>query len=362
MAEAVNFVTYISNEEEFFYTILSLRSFVMAEISEEKPLVLVPRGLIADFNDKYPTLDVEKAIKNSGGKPSLLFKDYASKKFGMRPMMSRIGRKFGDKNFCYFAPKTFFHNKDFLELLKGPYTFFREADNFWPKIELYGPSLDEIWDSVVKFSGGSFAKWTVKGQPVNYWRRYPAASPRLFYAENAKEFCEKFDAYSRKFIEEIPAELEGLGGPNQSFEEAIMAGFAISEKAAAQEFPWDEAVSTYDDLYDFVLRLSDVQYTNLTADILPNSKIRPVLRKNTELHFVLFKPKLTRIRLGFSDQEKAFGILRMQALIERREIRESIITRVKQLEREEKKAAKKKKAEKALTGDEAQIADGGEEE
>ena len=74
----------------------------------------------------------------------------------------------------------------------------------WPKVELYGPGYDQIWQSLYDLVGLDMAPTLDLTQPAEYWQRYMYFNAGWFYGASAPEFGRRFSNYAVKIRDQTP--------------------------------------------------------------------------------------------------------------------------------------------------------------
>ncbi len=95
-----------------------------------------------------------------------------------------------------------------------PFDFERPSaslrrEGTWPKPELYGPSMDEIWASLYRRFSLDFESSLDCSEPKNHWRRYLYFNAGFFYGACPHRFGERFLEIARAVRDDPPKELIG---------------------------------------------------------------------------------------------------------------------------------------------------------
>lgn len=77
----------------------------------------------------------------------------------------------------------------------------------WPKIELYGPTYAEIWQSLYDRFGLDYASSLDPTQPEEYWQRHLYFNAGWFFHQSPKAFGARFLDYARDVRDNPPATL-----------------------------------------------------------------------------------------------------------------------------------------------------------
>lgn len=77
----------------------------------------------------------------------------------------------------------------------------------WPKMELYGPTYAQIWQSLFDRFGLDYASSLDLTQPDDYWQRHLYFNAGWFFHESPKAFGARFLDYAREVRDNPPATL-----------------------------------------------------------------------------------------------------------------------------------------------------------
>lgn len=93
-----------------------------------------------------------------------------------------------------------------------PFDFARPSasmrrENTWPKIELYGPTLTQTWESLYDRFGLDFDSSLDLTQPADYWQRFLYFNAGWFFHESPAKFGNRFLAWARDIRDAPPEEL-----------------------------------------------------------------------------------------------------------------------------------------------------------
>ncbi|KAF0677559.1 hypothetical protein [Profundibacterium mesophilum] len=93
-----------------------------------------------------------------------------------------------------------------------PFDFDRPSaslrrENTWPRIELYGPSLADIWGALYRQFDLDFAASLDPGHPEHFWKRYSYFNAGFYYHRSAPRFGALFERYARTIRDAPPPEL-----------------------------------------------------------------------------------------------------------------------------------------------------------
>jgi hypothetical protein len=84
-----------------------------------------------------------------------------------------------------------------------------KREGTWPKPELYGPTMDEIWAALYRQFGLNFESSLDHSQPENHWRRYLYFNAGFFYGACPRRFGAHFLNIARTIQDDPPKELSG---------------------------------------------------------------------------------------------------------------------------------------------------------
>lgn len=112
------------------------------------------------------------------------------------------------------APFVFFDSDTLItgEISDVPFDFSRPTasmrrEGTWPKIELYGPSHTEIWQSLYDKFGLDFESSLETSHPDGYWQRYLYFNAGWFFYKDPAAFYRKFRDYAVAIRDDAPETL-----------------------------------------------------------------------------------------------------------------------------------------------------------
>ena len=110
-----------------------------------------------------------------------------------------------DAPFVFFDTDTLVTGK----LSEVPFDFAKPCaslrrEGTWPEIQLYGPSYHALWKSLYDRFGLEFDSTIDTSQPDEYWQRYMYFNAGWFFAENAREFGQRFLDYALSIRDDPP--------------------------------------------------------------------------------------------------------------------------------------------------------------
>lgn len=137
------------------------------------------------------------------------------------PFESRVfghNYPYGNKIECLAAlPDTPFLFLDTDTLITGPLDSIdfdfntpsasMRRENTWPQIELYGPTIAEIWASLYAKFGLDFDSSLDLTQPDGYWQRYMYFNAGWFFHASPQTFGARFLHYAKEIRDNAPREL-----------------------------------------------------------------------------------------------------------------------------------------------------------
>lgn len=323
----VQLASFVNSEEEVFASLLALKSLSILELGVNKPIMLMSRPMFEDFESKYPDLKLKPIYNKLGAKLEIAFSNGYNTNLGLRPAMSKVMKLGKGGGLLYFSPRMVFLDGAILDHVGDEPWAARQPDSFWPEIELYGPNMTQIWSRVVSLGGGELGDWIDEDMPDEYWRRYPAASPTLFYAPDPSAFEQCYGEINDALAADLPKELEGQGHIPP---EACLTATIVKLNGKIIEPLWDFSLQYYQDFYDLILRMNDHNWERFTHKVLETAPVRPVLKSVEEYKLIFYQNRVIRVRENLDDIESNFSILRMQELISKRKIRRNVKKRIKE--------------------------------
>lgn len=336
LMDQIRLVSFISNREEIFASLISLGALKSLEYESKPPIILIDQKLVDSFERDFPDMKLANAFRKLNAQLNISFSKGYNWNLGFRPAAKRLVKLLdeGDK-MLYFSPNLIFFNLEILEECKDQFWAAQQPDDYWPVKDLYGPKLEDIWTYVIALGGGNLKDWINEDEPEEYWRRFPAASPHLFYAPDPQGFVEGYSEINES-LSSSPDEV--FSGQGHLPQEAIIS--ALVAKLDGHIFApfWDLDVIYYQDFYELMLRINEDHLEWLAIDVLNDPPIRSFLKLVDEYKVIFYQNRVRKIRDSFDDIEKNFSNKRMQMLISRRKIRKKLRARLKR-EKEENLAA-----------------------
>ena len=323
------FSTFVSDEFELISVFFALRSLQLLEICETPPMVLVPKSLGEEAEQKYPKLKVKNMIRKLGGDYKEGFPKKYNKRNVFRAAYNNLARR-ADGAMLYFAPTTIFMSDPLKYMAVHDIAVSRAPDDFWPKKELYGPTLAQMWGKVFEFAKVNPGKWIDASQPEEYWRRFPTVSNRMIYAKDPTAFGQLLEQSSKEMIE---ANIFEFAGQGRDLEEPTIAAVVMAQEGKILDVEWDIDAIAYDSFIQMMLRIRDEYAEKFTSEFLEFQGMKPLLKQTIDFKYLFYTGKIANQRSKLDEIEKNFGMERMNTLIERRNLN----GKYKQLVREAKK-------------------------
>lgn len=327
----LHYVTFVKDEFQLIAALFALRSLQRLEICSQPPMVFVPKALLEETEAKFPKFNVKNVIRKLGGDFKEAFSKGYNPRNSLRVTLSNIARKLDADEMLYFAPNTIFFNNVAAQMTVADVTAARAQDNYWPQKELYGSSLESIWEKIIAFSGGKTEDWIDASIPKEYWRRYPTVSSQLIFARNPKDFSDGHMENSKALIEAKHPELEGQG---RDLVVPTLAMSVIKSAGKIIDLNWDQDLVAYDNFIQLILRLRGKNAEIFKDEFLDQPVLRSLLKRMHDYRYYFYHNALVNVRDHFDETEAAFPAMRMDLLIERRKVDRKI----KALIREGKKA------------------------
>ncbi len=317
---------FVKNEFQMLSTFLALRSLQSLKLDIPEPLVFVPTSISKLVDEKYGKFNLKGCIRKLGGDYREGFAKGYNERNALRPGFGNIARIVGNEPILYFAPSTFFYSDPRLAFDGSPLQIARAPDDYWPNLELYGPSLEKIWGQLAKFSEVDLEPWLEHSHPKSFWRRYPRVTSRLFFVDDATKWSVEYNSASKDII---GANIPEFDGQSRDLVEAAMAIVLMRNSGKIAELAWDTDMQSFDSFPQLVLRMPEDKAEWFHNEILEFPVIRKIFKQNIELKFYFYNSPIYKLKDRLDEIERDFGMQRMNQLIERRNVERAIAHKVR---------------------------------
>ncbi len=323
----VRLVSFIADKEDLFASLISISAINHVGELSSKPVIIIATDVLEEFQKEHPETPLDKIYNKLGAELVVAFPKGYNWNLGFRPAVKNMVRNVQKgESMLYFSPRIIFFSLNVMENCGEQFWAASQSDNFWPKKELYGPTLEKMWSVVAELGGQELEGWLNLDAPKEYWRRFPAASPDLFYAPDPKKFEDIYSQINDQLIKAPPHSLAGQGhAPREAAITATM--FQLNGKIVHPG--WDENLLYYQDFYEMMLRLSDEQAEWMNETVFDDAVIRPVLKGNDEYKTIFYQDTLSKVRESLESAKRNFSSTQMQMLIGRRNLRKRIRNQIK---------------------------------
>lgn len=325
----MKFASFAESREDLYAFIMAASSFKTIRAAEDELYLAVPDWLIEEWNRDETHSDLDACLEGLNVEVLRGFSGGLNPKHSFRMVISFLGRKLGHVPVCFFEPRVLWRQHP-TGLGEGQKMLAAaEPYETWPKLQLYGPKRDEIWQFVATEFDTDINQLVKDEFPNAFWRYYQPPSTRLFIVDDFERFAEGFDETVRALEDIKTGPLESQIDDNRTKHPALAVMLMRDE---GEVVDMSECAFFYDTWLDMRVRL---QRDDLFAFVerIDAHELEPVLKTSDRLKLLFIQGKGQKIASHLEDEERDYPIPRVREMIDNRGLQRQLdraVERVRQ--------------------------------
>ena len=182
----------------------------------------------------------------------------------------------------------------------GAPTASLKRENTWPKVDLYGPSLADIWGSLYALFDLDLQASLDLAQPEFYWQRYLYFNAGWFFYKCPKIFGARYLEYAQTIANTPPNAL--VCQELYPWLDQIALPLVISSLGGGRKGPHaqlDGDIACHWRVMSLLLARESDYVVNVLKEVAKPNKIKQVLKEYEPFRRLIYQPKGVKIRNMF---------------------------------------------------------------